>query len=98
MLRLLRRFLLESLVMHARSLMIAALAVSCAAAAAAEPPKTEGREANAQPSRSGPIVFASADQVQAPASVGQQQQEQAPAKPRRVGRVTTCRCADQIQH
>jgi hypothetical protein len=81
--------------MHARSLLIAAAALTCASIAAAEPAKPVVRDANANTGRPAAVVLASAEQVQAPLQVPQDPNA-APAKPARRGRVTTCRCGDQI--
>ena len=78
--------------MHARSLVIAAAALTCATIAAAEPVKPEARDVGANASRPAAVVLASADQVKTP--VPNAEQTPAPVK-RRVGRVTTCRCGDQ---
>ena len=84
--------------MHARSLLIAAAALTCASIVAAEPAKPVTRETNANTSRPAAVVLASAEQVQAPLATPQDPNA-APTKPVRRGRVTTCRCADQIaQH
>lgn len=84
--------------MHARSLLIAAAALTLASIAAAEPAKPVAREANANTSRPAAVVLASAEQIPTPVSTVQDPNA-APAKPVRRGRVTTCRCADQTaQH
>jgi hypothetical protein len=80
--------------MHARSLLIAAAALTLASTAAAEPAKPGAREANANPSRPAAVMLASAEQVATPVPTAQDPNA-APAKPARRGRVTTCRCADQ---
>jgi hypothetical protein len=77
--------------MLARFVTIAAAALTVAAPAAAEPARPQTQE-TAQPA-SRPIVLASADAVKTPAAASDQQ---APVKRPRVGRVTTCRCGDQI--
>lgn len=82
--------------MHARPLLIAAAALTFAAVAAAEPAKTDIREANPPAKR--PVVLASADDVRTPTPAPQESSATTPAKPVRHGRVTTCRCADQIEH
>jgi hypothetical protein len=84
--------------MHARSLLIAAAAVTSASIAAAEPGKPATRETNANSSRPAAVVLASAEQVASPLPTAAQDPNAAPAKPVRRGRVTTCRCADQVQH
>jgi len=84
--------------MHARSLLIVAAALTCASIAAAEPTKPVGREANATPARPAAVMLASAEQVPTPIPAAVQDPNAAPAKPVRRGRVTTCRCADQVQH
>ena len=81
--------------MHARTLMIVSAALTIATSVAAEPPKLEAREANPPVSRPAPVILASADQVQSPAPTNPEQ-AQPPVKRPRVGRVTTCRCADQV--
>ena len=83
--------------MHARSLVIAAAALTFAEVGFAEPPKSQPREVNANPRRPATVVLASADQVPTPVPSAQDPSS-APAKPARRGRVTTCRCADQVQH
>jgi hypothetical protein len=84
--------------MHARSLLIAAAALTVASVAAAEPAKPEAAKANANASRPAAVVLASADQVSTPVPTAQDPNA-APAKPARRGRVTTCRCGDQTaQH
>jgi hypothetical protein len=82
--------------MHARSLMIAAAALTCASIAAAEPAKPAPREASANTSRPAAVVLASAEQVSTPVQAAQDPNA-APVKPVRHGRVTTCRCGDQVQ-
>jgi len=84
--------------MHARSLLIAAAALTCASIAVAEPTKSADREANANPGRPAVVVLASAEQIPTPAPAAAQDSNATPAKPVRHGRVTTCRCADQVQH
>ena len=82
--------------MHARSLVIAAAALTIASIAAAEPAKPEAREASANAARPASVVLASAEQV--PTRLPTTQDPNAtPAKPVRHGRVTTCRCADQVE-
>jgi len=84
--------------MHARSLLIAAAALTLASIAAAEPAKPVAREANANTGRPAAVVFASAEQIPTPVSTVQDPKA-APVKPVRRGRVTSCRCADQTaQH
>ncbi len=82
--------------MHARKLMIAAAALICASNASSEPTKPESREAASTTNRPAPVVLASAEQVQTPVP-NNSEQAAAPVKRPRVGRVTTCRCGDQIQ-
>lgn len=79
--------------MHARSLVIAAAALTCATIAAAEPVKPQAREVSDNASRPAAVVLASADQVKTPVPANAEQTP-APVK-RRIGRVTTCRCGDQ---
>jgi hypothetical protein len=83
--------------MHGRSLLIAAAALTYAASSSAEPTKPDAREVNPSANRPAAVVLASVDEVRAPvpANTGQ---AATPAKRPRVGRVTTCRCADQMQH
>ena len=84
--------------MHARSLLIAAAALTLASIAAAEPAKPVAREASANTSRPAAVMLASAEQV-ATSGATAQDPNAAPVKPVRRGRVTTCRCADQTdQH
>ena len=84
--------------MHARSFVIAAAALTIASIAAAEPGKPAAREANANPSRPAAVVLASAEQIPTPVPAAAQDPTAATVKPVRHGRVTTCRCADQVQH
>ena len=85
--------------MHARSLLIAAAALTYASIAAAEPAKPEVRDANANATRPAAVVLASADQIPTPVPASAQDPNAAPVKPVRHGRVTTCRCGDQTaQH
>jgi hypothetical protein len=74
--------------MHARSLILAALAL--ASGAAAEPTK---RPAEGSSTRSAPVVLASADQVLA-SRVMPERSDSATVKRPRTARVTTCRCGD----
>ena len=78
--------------MHARFVLIAAITLIGSAAYAAEPVKPAAQPATESQPRPSEVVLASADQVPAPAA--HEQQATAPAKPPRVGRVTTCRCGD----
>jgi len=77
--------------MHARFVTIAAAAVALATSAAAESPKAPAPQANSTQSHPAPVVLASADHVTTPDAT------QAPAKPRRTARVTTCRCGGDPQ-
>jgi hypothetical protein len=76
--------------MLARSMMIA-VTLAATTAASAEPPKAQVQQAS-QPSNR-PIVLASAEAMKSPAAATDQQ---APAKPARVARVTSCRCGDPV--
>lgn len=70
---------------------VAALLVSTSASAADAPKAPVQPAARQQPSRPGPVMLASADDMRAPAATD----EQAPTPPKhRVARVTTCRCGD----
>lgn len=82
--------------MNARFVLIAAAALTSVSAFAAEPSKP-AQQASPQPKNGSPqVVLASAAQVSSPAPADQQAQ-QLPAPPKkRVGRVTTCRCGDQL--
>lgn len=81
--------------MHARFILIAAAALTSAAAFAAEPSKP-APQPSAQPQHASPqVVLASAAQV-APAPADPQAQPAAATPKKRVGRVTTCRCGDQL--
>jgi hypothetical protein len=80
--------------MRARTLMVAAVVLIVATSVAAEPAKPEAREAKPPVSRPAPVILASADQVQPPAPATPQAQPT--VKRPRLGRVTTCRCADQV--
>jgi hypothetical protein len=84
------RHVVECPVMLARS-MIIAVTLAAGTAASAEPPKAQVQQA-AQPS-SRPIVLASAEATKAPAPATDQQ---APPKPARAARVTSCRCGDPV--
>ena len=84
--------------MQARPFLIAAAALTCASVAAAEPAKPVNREVNAAAVRPAAVMLASAEQVPTPIPAAAQDPNAAPAKPVRRGRVTTCRCADQVQH
>jgi hypothetical protein len=84
--------------MHARSLLVAAAALTCASVTVAEPTKPAAREVNANTSRPAVVVLASAEQIPSPVPAAAQDSNAAPVKPARHGRVTTCRCADQVQH
>lgn len=77
--------------MHARVVTIAAAAVALATSVAAEPPKTPAPQPNSTHAHPAPVVLASADHVAAADA------SQAPAKPHRTGRVTTCRCGGDPQ-
>jgi hypothetical protein len=74
-------------------LLVIATAVTIGTSALAEPPKTTDRETGQRVSRPAEVVLASADQVRTPDQVAQQ--NAAPVKRPRVGRVTSCRCGDQ---
>jgi hypothetical protein len=76
--------------MHARFVSIAAAAVALATSVAAEPPKAPPPQPTTQP-HPAPVVLASADHVATPDGT------QAPAKPHRTARVTTCRCGGDPQ-
>ena len=86
--------------MRARLLMIGIAGFTCGAAAAAagatEPAKAPVRNADQAIEQAVPVVVASADQVRTAAAAAQQQEGAAPAPKRRVARVTTCRCGDQL--
>jgi hypothetical protein len=82
--------------MHARSLVIAAAALTYASIAAADPARPEARDANANTNRPMAVVLASAERVPTPVPTAQDPNA-APVKPVRHGRVTTCRCADQVE-
>jgi hypothetical protein len=92
-------FRLEGPAMHARSLLIAAAALTIASIAAAEPAKPPAREGNANATRPAAVMLASAEQIPTQVPTATQDANAAPAKPVRHGRVTTCRCGDQtVQH
>jgi hypothetical protein len=79
--------------MHARFVMIAAVALAAGTAASAEPTKAPAQPA-AQPAN-GPaptVLLASNDQVRAPTPSDQANPQ---AKPHRAARITTCRCGGQ---
>jgi hypothetical protein len=83
-------------VMHARFLMIAAVALMAESAAPAEPAKAPA-QAPARPvgHSAPPVMLASADQVPTPGPADQA--ASTPAKPHRAARVTTCRCGGQTE-
>jgi hypothetical protein len=82
-------------VMHARFVMIAAVALAAGTAASAEPTKASAQPAAQPANRPAPtVLLASADQVRAPAP---SDQANPPAKPHRAARVTTCRCGGQTE-
>jgi hypothetical protein len=81
--------------MRIRSLIIAAAALTFTAAVPAEPPKRDSVDSAKPTNRPVEVVFASAEQVRAPAQTAQEQTA-APVK-KRTGRVTTCRCGNQTQ-
>lgn len=89
---------MEGPAMHARSLLIATAALTVASVAVAEPTRPAMREANSNNDRPATVVLASAEQVPTPVPATAQDPNSAPVKPVRRGRVTTCRCGDQIQH
>jgi hypothetical protein len=78
--------------MRARLTMIAAI-LTCASAAAAEPPKTQAAPSGTPPKVPAQVVLASAETTHA-TTPGSVQPNAAPVK-RRPVRVTTCRCGDQ---
>jgi hypothetical protein len=82
-------------VMHARFVMIGAVALAAGTAASAEPTKAPAQPA-AQPANRPPptVLLASADQVRAPAP---SDQANSSAKPHRAARITTCRCGGQTE-
>jgi hypothetical protein len=81
--------------MNARFILIAAAALTSVGASAAEPSKP-AQQPSAQPQHASPqVVLASAAQV-TPAPDDQQAQPTATPPKKRVGRVTTCRCGDQL--
>src|SRR4051812_48695099 len=87
----------ENPVMYARSMVIAATALTMAASAVAEPVQPVAREAAQPASQSKPVLLASAEQIRAPGAAADQAAP-APVKRPRVARVTTCRCGDPEQH
>jgi hypothetical protein len=81
--------------MHARFVLIAAAMLTSVNASAAEPSKP-AQPTSAQPQHGSPqVVLASAAQVanSAPADA---QPQATPTPPKKRGRVSTCRCADQL--
>ena len=80
--------------MDARFILIAVAALTSVSASAAEPVKPPPQQVSQQQRVSAQVVLASADSV--PHSPGVEQQSPPPAKPHRVARVTTCRCADLV--
>jgi hypothetical protein len=82
-------------VMHARFVMIAAVALAASTAAFAEPAKAPAQSAAQPANRPTPaVLLASADQVRAPAPSDQATPQ---PKPHRAARVTTCRCGGQTE-
>jgi hypothetical protein len=77
--------------MNARFLMIAVAALSAAPAIAADREQQVRDMAQAQPAQPR-LLLASAEEVRTPAPA--EQQAPAQPKPRRIARVTTCRCGD----
>jgi hypothetical protein len=78
--------------MHVRFVTIAAAAaIALETSAAAEPPKAPAPQSASTQPHPAPVVLASADHVTTPDA------NQAPAKPHRVPRVTTCRCGGDPQ-
>ncbi len=72
--------------------------LSLAATVSAEPPKAPVTQARQPVNQNAPVVVASADGVDNPEVIVDQQQEQQasePAKPARHARITSCRCGDQ---
>ena len=79
--------------MRLHRLATAVAAFSVAVTAPAEPPKAPVQRAEASPAQPAPVVIAAADETQQlPAGDAQ---PNAPVKPLRHARVTTCRCGDQ---
>jgi hypothetical protein len=82
--------------MNTRFILIAAAALTSASAFAAEPSKP-AQHASAQPQHASPqVVLASASEAPSPGPSAEQAQEAPAAPKKRVGRVTTCRCGDQL--
>jgi hypothetical protein len=82
-------------IMHARFVMIAAVALAGGTAAPAEPTNAPAQTAAQPANRPAPtVLLASADQVRAPAP---SDQANPTAKPHRAARVTTCRCGGQTE-
>ena len=79
--------------MHARFVVIAALAAMSGPAFAAEPAKPAPQPVEQAQQAPAEVVLASAEQAQAGAPAAQQ--PAVASKPHRVARVTTCRCGDQ---
>ncbi len=81
--------------MHARFVMIAAVALAAGTAASAEPAKAPAQPATQPANRSATaVLLASADQVRSPAPSDQASPQ---SKPHRAARVTTCRCGGQTE-
>lgn len=77
--------------MHARLVIIAAAASALATSAIGQSTKTPPPQPNSTQVRPAPVVLASADHVE---SAPVTDATQAPTKPHRAARVTTCRCGD----
>ena len=79
--------------MHVRFVLIAAALIGTGAFAADAPKAPVQAAAQPQAGSPPPVVLASAEDVRAPSNADRQ--AEAPAKPARVARVTTCRCGGQ---
>lgn len=85
--------------MSYRWLILAATAVSAAGMATAQPDRDNARDSKQPQAQNAQVVLASAPRETdaAPPPAEAQPATQAPAKPKRAARVTTCRCGDSGQ-
>lgn len=81
-----------------RWLILAATAVSATGIAAAQPPQSNTRDTKPQPQNAQVVLASAPREADAnPQPAEAQPATPAPAKPKRAGRVTTCRCGDSGQ-
>ena len=80
--------------MQIRFMMVAAAVLSLSASAFADPASPAAQDPAQPANKPARVVLASAEPVQAPDTVVEQQASPTPVK-RRAARVTTCRCGGQ---